>query len=244
MVWFEDRIQQGRADHKQRKSSCGGEGRQHITEADLFMSIRATKFDGPREGKPSKWRKVSGGVMFPGQTNPVTPAAAGENPRTEGCSLIVVGNHWGTSRSLIGMSGPYQRNSIIGSAQEILSSWATRMRSSTPGAEMNNRALRWAGTVLRVRGKWCRFTAEEFETWELRTRQPQESPCRGFRRVYVLHRRRRWRPWDTTPGLWMGDAILCFPPSCYPTRCLTERWFRSSAVSPRCPPTSTATTPW
>ncbi|HPK07402.1 MAG TPA: glycine/sarcosine/betaine reductase component B subunit, partial [Aminivibrio sp.] len=94
----------------------------HITEADLYIVNPGDEVRMVPVKEAIEMRcKVSGGVMFPGMTNPVTPAGQGRTHALKDCSLIVVGKHWGSFQDgLIDMSGPFQRNTIYGSLKNLV----------------------------------------------------------------------------------------------------------------------------
>ena len=122
----------------------------HITEAELHIACPGDEVRMVPVKEAIEMRcKVSGGVMFPGVTNPVMPAGQGRTHALKDCSLIVVGKHWGSFQDgLIDMAGPFQRNTIFGSLKNLVLVGDTDEEFERHEQQKKNRALRWAGHRL------------------------------------------------------------------------------------------------
>lgn len=187
----------------------------HITEADLYIVNPGDEVRMVPVKEAIEMRcKVSGGVMFPGMTNPVTPAGQGRTHALKDCSLIVVGKHWGSFQDgLIDMSGPFQRNTIYGSLKNLVLVGDTDEEFERREQQKKNRALRWAGHRLAeyVGKAVAALEPEEIETWELEPVNRRESSVQELPSVvYVLQPQTQMEAmgYNTLIYGWDGNHML------------------------------------
>jgi len=158
----------------------------HMTEADLHIvrpgdEVRLVPVKDAFEMRC----KVSGSEgVYPGCTSPVAPVGFGRTHALAGCSLLVVGKHWGSFQDgLIDMSGPAQRNTIYGLMPNLVLVGDTDEEFERREQQKKNKALRWAGMRLSEYVGRCvkDMTPESIETWDLepvnrRTSEVQQLP--------------------------------------------------------------------
>lgn len=163
----------------------------HVTEADLHIvrpgdEVRMVPV---KEAIEMRY-KVSGGVTYPGMTNPIAQAGSGRVHALKGCSLIVVGKHWGCFQDgLIDMSGRYQRHTIYGLMKNLVLVADTDEEFERREQQKKNGALRRAGHRLaEYIGKClCDLEPEDIETWELEPINRRDPAVQALPSVvYVL----------------------------------------------------------
>ncbi|WP_223596436.1 glycine/sarcosine/betaine reductase component B subunit [Neobacillus bataviensis] len=122
----------------------------NITTADLIIAkkgdpIRIT----PVKEAVEPRCKVSGGVMFPGVINKLTPAGQGRTHVLKGSCVLAVGKHWGGFQDgLIDMSGPGAKQTIFSQLLNICLVADTNEESERHEQQKKNKALRWAAMRL------------------------------------------------------------------------------------------------
>lgn len=187
----------------------------HITEADIYIVKPGDEVRMVPVKEALEMRcKISGGVVFPGATNQVSPVGAGRTHALKDCSLIVVGKHWGSFQDgLIDMGGEYQRHTIYGSMKNIVLVANTDEEFERAEQQKKNHALRWAG--MRVAEHIAKCVAdmqpEEIETWELEPvnrRKPEVQALPSV--VYVLQPQTQMEAmgYNTLIYGWDGNHIL------------------------------------
>lgn len=163
----------------------------HITEAELYIVKPGDEVRLVPVKEAIEMRcKVSGGVMYPGVTNPVMPVGSGRTHALKDVSLLVVGKHWGCFQDgLIDMSGEYQRHTIYGFMKNLVLVGDTDEEFERHEQQKKNIALRWAGHRLAEYVGKCveKLQPEEIEVWELdpvNRRDPKVQALPSV--VYVL----------------------------------------------------------
>lgn len=144
----------------------------HITEAELYIvrpgdEVRLVPV---KEAYEMRCKVSPSQSVYPGCTAPVASVGFGRTHALKGCSLLVVGRHWGSFQDgLIDMSGLAQRNTIFGSMPNLVLVGDTDEEFERHEQQKKNRALRWAGMRLsEYIGKCVKdLEPEEIETWEL-----------------------------------------------------------------------------
>ncbi len=187
----------------------------HITEAELYIvkpgdEVRMVPVKEALEIRC----KVSGGVMFPGGTNPVSPVGSGRTHALKDSALLVVGKHWGSFQDgLIDMSGEYQRHTIYGSLKNLVLVADSDEEFERHEQQKMNHALRWAGMRLAEYVGKCvaELPPEEIETWELEPVNRRDAKVQTLPSVvYVLQPQTQMEAmgYNTLIYGWDGNHIL------------------------------------
>lgn len=124
---------------------------EHITEADLVIAkpgdqVRIVPVKEAIEPRC----KVSGGTsIHPGVLGPIELAGQGRTHAIKGCTVMVVGKHWGGFQDgLVDMSGPGAKHTIYSQLINLCLVADTDEKWEQREVQKKNRALRWAGMRL------------------------------------------------------------------------------------------------
>ncbi len=143
----------------------------HITEADLFIVKPGDKVRlVPVKEAVEPRIKLNGEPLFPGYTGELTKAGEGRSHALKGCSVLVVGKHWGGFQDgLIDMSGEGAKYTYYSQLKNIVLVADTDEEFEKREQQKKNRALREAGHKLaEFIGKCVKdLEAEEVEIYEL-----------------------------------------------------------------------------
>ncbi|WZL71802.1 glycine/sarcosine/betaine reductase component B subunit [Clostridiaceae bacterium 35-E11] len=144
---------------------------EHITEADLVLAKPGdkTRIVPVKEAIEPRHR-VGGGPVFPGVTGDLMQAGNGKTLALKGCSVLVVGKHWGGFQDgLIDMSGEGAKYTLFSQLQNICLVADTDEEFEKREQQKKNHALRWAGMRLAEYIGNCvaKMEPEEIETYEL-----------------------------------------------------------------------------
>jgi len=189
---------------------------EHITSADLFIVRPGDKVRLCPVKDAFEFRcKVKGGKgIFPGVTSPLAKAGTGKTHVLSGCSLLVVGEHWGGFQDgLLDMSGKYQNQCIFGMMPNLVLVADTNEEFERYEQQKKNHALRWAGMRLAEYIGLCvkENTPDEEEVFELppvnrRSAEVQKLPSV----VYVLQPQTQMEQlgYNTLIYGWDGNRML------------------------------------
>ncbi|WXR61529.1 glycine/sarcosine/betaine reductase component B subunit [Peptostreptococcaceae bacterium AGR-M142] len=144
---------------------------EHITKADLVIvkpgdSVRLVPVKEAIEPRI----KLDGKPLFPGVTGDVVSAGDGRTHALKGCSILVVGQHWGGFQDgLIDMSGEGAKYTYFSQLKNIVLVGATDEEFEAREQQKKNKALRMAGHKLaEYIGSIVKdLEPEEIETFEL-----------------------------------------------------------------------------
>jgi glycine reductase len=144
---------------------------EHITKADLVLvnpgdNVRLVPV---KEAIEPRCR-VNGKPVFPGVTGDMFQAGEGRTHALKGCSVLVVGQHWGGFQDgLIDMSGEGAKYTYFSGLKNIVLVADTDEIFEQREQQKKNRALRWAGMRLSeyIGNAVKELTPEELETFEL-----------------------------------------------------------------------------
>ncbi len=144
---------------------------EHITEADIIItkpgdSVRIVPVKEAIEPR----HRVGGGPVFPGVTGDLMQAGDGKTLALKGCSVLVVGKHWGGFQDgLIDMSGEGAKYTLFSQLQNICLVADTDEEFEKREQQKKNHALRWAGMRLSEYIGSCvkDMEPEKVETYEL-----------------------------------------------------------------------------
>ncbi len=144
---------------------------EHITDADLIIAkpgdqVRIVPVKDAIEPRV----RVGGGTIFPGVIEELEPVGDGRSHALKGCSVLVVGKHWGGFQDgLIDMSGEGAKYSLFSQLQNICLVADTDEEFERYEQQKKNHALRWAGMRLaEYLGKAVAdLVPEEIESFEL-----------------------------------------------------------------------------
>ncbi|RKD26370.1 glycine reductase [Caminicella sporogenes DSM 14501] len=144
---------------------------EHITEADIVIVKPGDKVRivPVKEAIEPRYR-VGGGPVFPGVTGELMQAGNGRTLALKGCSVLVVGKHWGGFQDgLIDMSGEGAKYTYFSQLKNICLVADTDEDFEKHEQQKKNRALRWAGMRLAEYIGSCvkDMEPEEVETYEL-----------------------------------------------------------------------------
>ncbi|KUK42557.1 MAG: Glycine/sarcosine/betaine reductase complex protein B alpha and beta subunit, partial [Thermovirga lienii] len=145
---------------------------EHITSADLHI-VRPgdrVRLCPVKEALEIRCKVEGGTGIFPGVTSPLARAGMGRTHVLSGCSLLVVGEHWGGFQDgLIDMSGKYQNQCIFGMMPNLVLVADTDEEFERHEQQKKNRALRWAGMRLAEHIGQCvkDATPDEVEVFDL-----------------------------------------------------------------------------
>jgi glycine reductase len=189
---------------------------EHITSADLHI-VRPgddVRLCPVKEALEIRCKVEGGQGIFPGVTSPVAKAGTGRTHVLSGCSLLVVGEHWGGFQDgLIDMSGKYQNQCIFGMMPNLVLVADTDEEFERHEQQKKNHALRWAGMRLAEHLGECvkNATPDEVEVFELspvnrRPAEIQELPSV----VYVLQPQTQMEQlgYNTLIYGWDGNRML------------------------------------
>ncbi len=187
----------------------------HITEAELHIVKPGDEVRLVPVKEAIEMRcKVSGGAMYPGVTNPVSPVGSGRTHALKDAALLVVGKHWGSFQDgLIDMSGEYRRHTIYGSMKNLVLVGDTDEEFERHEQQKTNHALRWAGHRLAEYVGKCvaALEPEEIETWELDAVNRRDSKVQALPSVvYVLQPQTQMEAmgYNTLIYGWDGNHII------------------------------------
>ncbi|MCT8978367.1 glycine/sarcosine/betaine reductase component B subunit [Clostridium sp. CX1] len=162
---------------------------EHITEADLLIVKPGDKVRlVPVKEAIEPRVKVNGNTLFPGVTGDVVAVGDGRTHALKGCSVLVVGKHWGGFQDgLIDMSGEGAKYTYYSQLKNIVLVGDTDEDFEKHEQQKKNKALRWAGHKLAEFIGNCvkDLEPEDIETFELepvtkRAKEVQELPSVVF----------------------------------------------------------------
>jgi len=144
---------------------------EHITKADLVIvkpgdNVRLVPVKEAIEPRV----KLNGKTLFPGVTGDVTSAGEGRTHALKGCSVLVVGQHWGGFQDgVIDMGGEGAKYTYYSQLKNIVLVGETDEEFEAREQQKKNKALRWAGHKLaEYIGSIVKdLEPEEIETYEL-----------------------------------------------------------------------------
>lgn len=144
---------------------------EHITKADLVLvnpgdNVRLVPV---KEAIEPRCR-VNGKPVFPGVTGDMFQAGEGRTHALKGCSVLVVGQHWGGFQDgLIDMSGEGAKYSYFSELKNIVLVADTDEEFEHREQQKKNHALRWAGMRLSeyIGNAVKELTPDELEVLEL-----------------------------------------------------------------------------
>ncbi|SCZ06680.1 glycine/sarcosine/betaine reductase component B subunit [Alkaliphilus peptidifermentans] len=144
---------------------------EHITEADLVIVKPGDKVRlVPVKEAIEPRHRVGGGPLFPGATGDLLQAGDGKTLALKGCSVLVVGKHWGGFQDgLIDMSGEGAKYTYYSQLKNIVLVADTDEDFEKNEQQKKNHALRWAGMRLAeyVGNCLAELQPEDVETYEL-----------------------------------------------------------------------------
>ncbi|WP_099190993.1 glycine/sarcosine/betaine reductase component B subunit [Tepidibacter mesophilus] len=144
---------------------------EHITDADLKIvkpgeNVRLVPVKEAIEPRV----KLNGDPLFPGVTGDLVKAGNGKTHALKGCSVLVVGKHWGGFQDgLIDMSGEGAKYTYFSQLKNIVLVADTDEDFEKREQQKKNKALRWAGMRLAeyIGNAVKELDPEEVETYEL-----------------------------------------------------------------------------
>ncbi len=144
---------------------------EHITDADLKIvkpgeNVRLVPVKEAIEPRV----KLNGDPLFPGVTGDLVKAGNGKTHALKGCSVLVVGKHWGGFQDgLIDMSGEGAKYTYFSQLKNIVLVADTDEEFEKREQQKKNKALRWAGMRLAeyVGNAVKELEPEDVETFEL-----------------------------------------------------------------------------
>ncbi|QOR36503.1 glycine/sarcosine/betaine reductase component B subunit [Clostridium sp. 'deep sea'] len=144
---------------------------EHITEADIEIvkpgdNVRLVPVKEAIEPRI----KLDGSPLFPGTTGDLVRAGSGRTHALKGCSVLVVGRHWGGFQDgLIDMAGEGAKYTYYSQLKNIVLVADSDEVFEQREQQKKNRALRWAGMRLAEYIGSCvkDLEPEELETYEL-----------------------------------------------------------------------------
>lgn len=144
---------------------------EHITDADLKIvkpgeNVRLVPVKEAIEPRV----KLNGDPLFPGVTGDLVKAGNGKTHALKGCSVLVVGKHWGGFQDgLIDMSGEGAKYTYFSQLKNIVLVADTDEDFEKREQQKKNKALRWAGMRLAeyIGNAVKELEPEEVETYEL-----------------------------------------------------------------------------
>lgn len=144
---------------------------EHITEADLKIvkpgeNVRLVPVKEAIEPRV----KLNGDPLFPGVTGDLVKAGNGKTHALKGCSVLVVGKHWGGFQDgLIDMGGEGAKYTYFSQLKNIVLVADTDEDFEKREQQKKNKALRWAGMRLAeyIGNVVKELEPEEVETYEL-----------------------------------------------------------------------------
>jgi glycine reductase len=144
---------------------------EHITEADLKIVKPGDKVRlVPVKEAIEPRVKLNGDPLFPGVTGDLVKAGNGKTHALKGCSVLVVGQHWGGFQDgLIDMSGEGAKYTYFSELKNIVLVADTDEEFEKREQQKKNKALRWAGMRLAeyIGNAVKELEPEEVETYEL-----------------------------------------------------------------------------
>ncbi|MDW7672968.1 MAG: glycine/sarcosine/betaine reductase component B subunit [Bacillota bacterium] len=144
---------------------------EHITDADLVIAKpgESVRIVPVKEAIEPRCR-IGGGTVFPGVTEELQQAGEGRTHALKGCSVLVVGKHWGGFQDgLIDMSGEGAKYTLFSQLQNICLVADSDEEFERHEQQKKNRALRWAGMRLAeyIGKSVAELEPEEIETFDL-----------------------------------------------------------------------------
>lgn len=144
---------------------------EHITKADLHIvkpgdEVRLVPVKEAIEPRI----KLDGKPLFPGVTGDVVSAGNGRTHALKGCSVLVVGQHWGGFQDgLIDMAGEGAKYTYYSQLKNIVLVGETDENFEAREQQKKNKALRWAGHKLAeyIGAIVKDMEPEDIETYEL-----------------------------------------------------------------------------
>lgn len=144
---------------------------EHITKADLHIvkpgdEVRLVPVKEAIEPRI----KLDGKPLFPGVTGDVVSAGNGRTHALKGCSVLVVGQHWGGFQDgLIDMAGEGAKYTYYSQLKNIVLVGETDESFEAREQQKKNKALRWAGHKLAeyIGAIVKDMEPEDIETYEL-----------------------------------------------------------------------------
>ncbi|KAB3530000.1 glycine/sarcosine/betaine reductase component B subunit [Alkaliphilus serpentinus] len=144
---------------------------EHITEADIVIVKPGDKVRlVPVKEAIEPRHRIGGGPLFPGVTGDLLQAGDGKSHALKGCSVLVVGKHWGGFQDgLIDMSGEGAKYSYYSQLKNIVLVADTDENFEKREQQKKNHALRWAGMRLAeyIGAAVADLQPEEVEVYEL-----------------------------------------------------------------------------
>lgn len=144
---------------------------EHITEADLVIVRPGDKVRlVPVKEAIEPRHRIGGGPVFPGVTGELLQAGKGKTHALKGCSVLVVGKHWGGFQDgLIDMGGEGAKYTYYSQLKNLVLVADTDEDFEKHQQQKKNHALRWAGMRLAeyVGAAVAELQPEEVETFEL-----------------------------------------------------------------------------
>lgn len=144
---------------------------EHITKADIKIVNPGDKVRlVPVKEAIEPRAKLNGDPLFPGVTGDLTQAGNGKTHALKGCSVIVVGQHWGGFQDgLIDMSGEGAKYTYYSQLKNIVLVADTDEDFEKREQQKKNKALRWAGMRLAeyIGNSVKELEPDEVETYEL-----------------------------------------------------------------------------
>ncbi|WP_066497454.1 glycine/sarcosine/betaine reductase component B subunit [Abyssisolibacter fermentans] len=144
---------------------------EHITKADIKIVNPGDKVRlVPVKEAIEPRVKLNGDPLFPGVTGDLTQAGNGKTHALKGCSVIVVGQHWGGFQDgLIDMSGEGAKYTYYSQLKNIVLVADTDEDFEKREQQKKNKALRWAGMRLAeyIGNSVKELEPDEVETYEL-----------------------------------------------------------------------------
>jgi len=153
---------------------------EHITDADIMIAKPGEKVRiVPVKEAIEPRCRIAGGTVFPGVTDELLPVGDGRTHALKGCSVLVVGKHWGGFQDgLIDMDGEGAKYTHYSQLQNICLVADTDEDFEKREQQKKNRALRWAGMRLAEYVGKCvaEMEPEEIESFSLPpvTKRPPE----------------------------------------------------------------------
>ncbi len=123
---------------------------EHITEADLEIVMPGDQVRlVPVKEAIEPRVKLDGSPLFPGAAGDLVRAGSGRTHALKGCSVLVVGKHWGGFQDgLIDMAGEGAKYTYYSQLKNIVLVADTDEEFEQQEQQKKNHALRWAGMRL------------------------------------------------------------------------------------------------
>lgn len=163
---------------------------EHITKADLHIvkpgdEVRLVPVKEAIEPRI----KLDGKPLFPGVTGDVVSAGNGRTHALKGCSVLVVGQHWGGFQDgLIDMAGEGAKYTYYSQLKNIVLVGETDESFEAREQQKKNKALRWAGHKLAeyIGAIVKDMEPEDIETYELEAITNRDEAVNKFPKVVFV----------------------------------------------------------